>query len=147
MFIGRKKELNELEKMYAEDKFQMPVIYGRRRIGKSTLIQEFAKNKKAILFMAIESSTQRNLDLLSRNIYRVLAPELPSLPAFPSFEAAFDFLSESAQKGRLVVVIDEYPYLASADKSISSILQLYIDQKFKNSKMYLILCGSSMSFM
>lgn len=147
MFIGREKELNELEKMYKEDNFQMPVIYGRRRIGKSTLIQEFAKNKKAILFTAIESSAQRNLDLLSQNIYRVLAPELPSLPAFSSFEAAFDFLGESAQKERLVVVIDEYPYLASADKSISSILQLYIDQKFKNSKMYLILCGSSMSFM
>lgn len=38
MFIGREKELNELEKLYAADQFQMPVIYGRRRIGKSTLI-------------------------------------------------------------------------------------------------------------
>lgn len=147
MFIGREKELNELEKLYAADQFQMPVIYGRRRIGKSTLIQEFAKNKKAVLFTAIESSAQRNLELFSQNIYKILAPELPALSAFPTFEAAFDFLNESARKERLIVVIDEYPYLAAADKSISSILQLYIDQKFKNGKMYLILCGSSMSFM
>lgn len=147
MFIGREKELNELEKLYAADQFQMPVIYGRRRIGKSTLIQEFAKNKKAVLFTAIESSAQRNLELFSQNIYKILAPELPALSAFPTFEAAFDFLNEFARKERLIVVIDEYPYLAAADKSISSILQLYIDQKFKDGKMYLILCGSSMSFM
>lgn len=147
MFIGRETELCELEKMYVDEKFQMPVIYGRRRIGKSTLIQEFVKEKKAVLFTAIESSAKRNLELLSQNIYRTLMPEFPVLPAFSTFEAAFDFFNETAQKERLIVVIDEYPYLAAAEKSISSILQFYIDQKFKTGKMFLILCGSSMSFM
>lgn len=69
------------------------------------------------------------------------------LPPFQSFDAAFDFLTEYVKKERCVVIIDEYPYLAASDKSISSRLQSYIDGEWKDSKMYLILCGSSMSFM
>ncbi len=66
---------------------------------------------------------------------------------FQSFEAALDQITHIAEKERLVFVIDEYPYLAKANKSISSRLQHIIDHKWKNSQLYLILCGSSMSFM
>lgn len=147
MFCGREKELAELNRMYREDKFQMPVIYGRRRVGKSTLIQEFIRGKKAVFFTAIESTVERNLELFSKSIYKSLVPDMPMLPAFRDFEAAFDFLGQTAMRERIIVVIDEYPYLAVADKSISSRLQNYIDNEFRNGKMFLILCGSSMSFM
>ena len=50
MFIGRKYELNELEKLYQKKSFSFPVIYGRRRVGKSKLLREFAKGKTAIFF-------------------------------------------------------------------------------------------------
>lgn len=147
MFIGREHELEELNQMYQTDKFQMPVIYGRRRVGKSRLIREFTKGRKAVAFTAVESTVEKNLELFSRCIYAALVPQMQNLPAFQSFEAAFDFLAEQAEHERLIVVMDEYPYLAGADKSISSILQNYIDQKFSQGKMFLILCGSSMSFM
>ena len=71
MFIGRDYELNELQKLYQKSSFQFPVIYGRRRVGKSKLIQEFIKDKTAIFFTAIESNSQRNLELLSTSISSV----------------------------------------------------------------------------
>lgn len=147
MFIGREHELEELNRMYQSDKFQMPVIYGRRRVGKSRLIREFVQGRKAAAFTAVESTIEKNLELFSRCIYTALVPQMSNLPPFPSFEAAFDFIDTQAREEKLIVVIDEYPYLAAADKSISSILQNYIDQKFCQGKMFLILCGSSMSFM
>lgn len=147
MFIGREKELADLNKLYDTEQFQMPVIYGRRRVGKSTLIQKFVEGKKAVMFTAIESTVERNLELFSKSIYKTFLPSMLKMPPFQSFEAAFDFLTEYVKKERCVVVIDEYPYLAAADKSISSNLQSYIDSEWKDSKMYLILCGSSLSFM
>ena len=50
MFIGRKRELDQLEKLYANEQFQFPVIYGRRRVGKTSLINQFVKDKDAIYF-------------------------------------------------------------------------------------------------
>ncbi len=147
MFIGREKELADLNALYATDQFQMPVIYGRRRVGKSTLVHKFIEDKKAVVFTAIESTIDRNLELFSKSLYKTFLPDMNHMPPFQSFDAAFDFLTEYVKKERCVVVIDEYPYLAASDKSISSRLQSYIDGEWKDSKMYLILCGSSMSFM
>ena len=147
MFIGREKELQELNRLYESSCFEMPIIYGRRRVGKSTLIRKFTEKKKAILFTAVESTAERNLELFSKMIYKTLLPNMNTLPPFQSFEAAFAFLYDYGKEDRLIVVIDEYPYLAAADKSISSVLQSCIDNLWKNSRLYLILCGSSMSFM
>lgn len=147
MFVGREKELSVLNSLYETNQFQMPVIYGRRRVGKSTLIHKFVENKKSVIFTAIESTADRNLELFSKAILKTFFPEMTNMPPFGSFEDAFDFLTENIKNERFIVVIDEYPYLASSDKSISSRLQRYIDEKWKDTRMYLILCGSSMSFM
>ena len=61
VFVGRKTELNKLEKMYATDEFQMAVFYGRRRVGKTTLINQFCKGKKTIFCVGIESTEKENL--------------------------------------------------------------------------------------
>lgn len=147
MFFGRAYELHELEKFYQKDIFQMPVIYGRRRVGKTKIIQEFVKNKKHIFFTAIESNSQKNLELLSRSIWEALMPDSSMLPPFRSYEEAFSQIHKMAQQEKLVFVIDEYPYWAAAEKSISSLLQSYIDNFFSSVNMMIILCGSSMSFM
>ena len=68
MFYGRKNELEKLEEMYGSGKFEFAVIYGRRRVGKTTLIREFIKGKKALFFAAIESTANDNLLSLSRCI-------------------------------------------------------------------------------
>lgn len=147
MFVGRTRELGELELAYQKPSFQFAVIYGRRRVGKTKIIQEFAKGKSVVFFTAIESNSSRNLSLLSAAIWKILMPGASKMPPFGSFEDAFERLFELAKQQKLVFVIDEYPYLASADREISSLLQNYIDNYFSGTDMMLILCGSSMSFM
>jgi len=146
MFVGRKSELESLNKAYQKDSFQFPVIYGRRRVGKTTLINAFCRGKKTIYFVAVQSTAKENLEILSAQILYVLAPEAPKNP-FPSFREAIEYVFERAKKERIIFAIDEYPYLAKSDSAVSSILQAAIDKHQDHSKLYLILCGSSMSFM
>lgn len=148
MFIGREKELEGLEKLYQTEYFQFPVIYGRRRVGKTALINQFVQGKEAIYFTGVESNERQNLENFSKSIWNYTSDtDLGSSPIFPSFQAALEYVFQLAEKKRLVLVIDEYPYVARASKSLSSTLQLLIDRYKDTSKLYLILCGSSMSFM
>ena len=146
MFVGRKSELESLRKSYRHNSFQFPVIYGRRRVGKTTLINEFCRGKKNIYFVAVQSTAKENLELLSAQILSVLAPEAPKNP-FASFVEAFDYVFTRAKTEKIIFAIDEYPYLANSDMSVSSILQATIDKYQSHSKLFLILFGSSMSFM
>jgi AAA+ ATPase superfamily predicted ATPase len=146
MFIGRDKENETLNRHYASDDFEFITIYGRRRVGKTTLITEFCKGKKTILFPALETSSSNNLMALSSSIFACMNPDMKA-PSFSSFQQALDYIAECARNERIIFVIDEFPYLAESDRSISSILQNTIDHKLKNTKLMLILCGSSMSFM
>lgn len=142
MFLGRQTELEKLNEMYGSGRFEFAVIYGRRRVGKTTLIREFIKDKKAIFYAASESTAQDNLISLSRCI-----GGSKNAPLFTDYETALAAIFEKADSQRLVFVIDEFPYLAGAYRGISSLLQIMIDHNKDTSKMMLILCGSSMSFM
>ncbi|SDN56261.1 ATP-binding protein [Acetanaerobacterium elongatum] len=146
MFVGRHSELQKLNDLYNSDKFEFAVIYGRRRVGKTTLINEFIKDKNTIFFTGLETNSKENLENFSQSITRLQYGDNAS-PVFPSFQAAFDAVYELSKQNRVVLVVDEYPYLAESYRGISSLLQVQIDEKYKNSKLFLILCGSSMSFM
>ena len=146
MFVGRTKELASLEKLYHKGNFQFAVIYGRRRVGKTTLINEFCKGKKTVYFTSVETTAKENLGVLSARVLEVLAPDAPRNP-FASFGDALDYVFAFARNERIILAIDEYPYLAESDRAVSSILQAAIDKYQSDSKLFLILCGSSMSFM
>ncbi|MCI9341930.1 MAG: ATP-binding protein [Lachnospiraceae bacterium] len=146
MFIGRERELNSLEKLYASDKFEFAVIYGRRRVGKTALLNHFIRNKKAIYFMGVESNDKQNLENFSKNILEY-GVGIQADTAFLSFQAALEYVFQLAEKERLILAIDEYPYVARSSRSLASTLQLLIDKYKENSKLMLILCGSSMSYM
>lgn len=147
MFIGREAEIKKLNEMYDSGKYECAVIYGRRRVGKTTLIKEFIKEKKAIYFLAREADGGVNLTNFSNDVYTVTAKELRGNAFFADWEKAFDYIYELAKNERLILVIDEFPYLANGYRPISSILQAHIDNHFLDSKLFLILCGSSMSLM
>ncbi|MCD8218654.1 MAG: ATP-binding protein [Clostridiales bacterium] len=147
MFHCREKELHTMGRRYERGKFECIIIYGRRRVGKTALINEFCKDKKTVYFSALDSSSQENLEALSKAIYLCKNPDSTSELAFRSYADAFDEITAMAAEERLVFVIDEYPYLARAEKSVSSRLQHLIDHRWQDSQLYLILCGSSMSFM
>lgn len=144
MFIGRQRELQTLEKLYERNGFECVVIYGRRRVGKTTLINEFIKGKRAVFYPGIDSNEKQNLELFSNSIMTAVSG---ADTVFRNWEDAFDYIYQLSAEERLILVIDEYPYLANCFPGISSLLASIIDHKFLNSGLYLILCGSSLSFM
>ena len=146
MFIGRENELNSLNKLYNSDKFEFAVIYGRRRVGKTALINEFVKGKDTIFFTGVETNAKQNLDNFSRCIMEYNTG-LTTGASFNNFQAALEHVFELVKTKRIVLVIDEYPYVARSSKSLASTLQLLIDKNKDTSKLFLILCGSSMSYM
>ena len=106
---------------------------------------EFCKNKPSIFFVAEEYNDKINLESFSDNVLSYFnLGELIS--RFESWEKAFVFLAQQAKDKRLIVVIDEFPYIANTNKSIPSLLQNLIDHHLKNTKLFLIVCGSSESF-
>ena len=146
MFIGRSRELETLDRLYKSEKFEFAVLYGRRRVGKTALINRFISDKKAIYFMGVESNAKQNLENLSQSIME-FASGLSAEVSFSSFQAALEAVFNLAEHERIILAIDEYPYVARASKSLASTLQLLIDKYKDTSKLMLILCGSSMSYM
>lgn len=147
MFYCRDNELAKLNKRYQDDRFECVIIYGRRRVGKTALINEFCKDKKTIYYSALKATASENLRTLSQAIALCKDPDSISAPEYRSFDDAFAAITQLADRERIIFVIDEFPYLANADTSISSRLQHLIDHTWNNGKLFLILCGSSMSFM
>ncbi len=147
MFYCREEELGAMNRRYERGNFECIVIYGRRRVGKTSLINEFCRDKPVIYFSALHASAQENLEELSRAIYTFRNPGAPGAPSYRSYADALDEITRIARQQRLIFVIDEYPCLAKAQSSISSRLQHLIDHEWQDSGLYLILCGSSMSFM
>lgn len=146
MFIGREKELSTLNRLYASDQFEFAVIYGRRRVGKTAIINEFAVDKPAIYFTGVETNEKQNLENFSKCILEFVTKKAANT-SFPSFQPALEYVFELAEEQRIILIIDEYPYVAKASKSLASTLQLFIDKYKDTSKLFLILCGSSMSYM
>jgi len=146
MFIGRERELDSLNEFYNKDGIGMTVIYGRRRIGKSTLIAEFVKDKKTIFYTATKVGKNRNLELFSRQVLEVFMPGIENI-SFNTTEAVFDFIAKNIGEDKIVLVIDELPYWAEKDEALLSILQKYIDTVWSSKNIKVILCGSALSFM
>ena len=146
MFIGRDRELTTLNNLYSSEKFEFAVIYGRRRVGKTELIKQFIADKRAIYFMGIESNKKQNLENLSKSILE-FNTGIDADTSFSSFQSALEYVFRLAKNERIILAIDEYPYVARTSKSLASTLQLLIDKYKNSSKLMLILCGSSMSYM
>ena len=107
-FIGRTDELKTLKAVYDSPEFQMVVIYGRRRIGKTTLINHFLSsiNSRFISFVSTEMSEEALLKRMGADVLDSISPDLKDKLVFESFEAIFDFIGNAAKTDRLVFVID-----------------------------------------
>ncbi len=145
-FIDRERELNALEDFWAEPDPQLIVIYGKRRIGKTELIKQFIKDKHSIYFLAQKISESENLKMLGELVGEYFDDSILQANGFSNFQMFFEYL-EKHLKERMVVVVDEFPYLAEANKGISSIFQAGWDEHLKNTPFFLILCGSSIAMM
>ncbi len=149
VFRGRKTELRILDKKYKNPGFVMTVLYGRRRIGKTKLINKFIHDHdcRSISFTAVERGETELLSMMTESVLNALSPELVGTISFNSFENLFEYIGSKAEKERLIFFIDEYPYLAKQCPYIQSVLQKVIDTKWKNGNLFFIICGSLVSFM
>lgn len=147
MFYCRDKELIELNKRYESSKFELMVVYGRRRIGKTELLKEFIQEKKTVFFSAKKESELDALKRMSKAVAEIY-PEIGAVSEyFENWDKLFAYLELRSQEERIIIIIDEYPYLADSVKSMSTYLQNRIDHHLKDSNVMMILCGSSVSFM
>jgi len=146
MFIGREVELRTLESLYMKDAFQMVVIYGRRRVGKTTLISKFTEGKPTVFFSAQEANDKMNLTLFSKAVFTFFKVS-STLPSFQTWDDALAFIAEKAKIERFILAIDEFPYAVDSNRSLKSIMQNIIDHQFKDTNIFIILCGSQISFM
>ncbi len=147
MFIGRQAELKFLNDKYKESNGQLIVLYGRRRVGKTETLREFCKGKPHIFFSCTQSTDRVQLQRFSKQLMQEDIPAKRYVSEFADWEKAFRaILDLPFGDEKKLVVIDEFPYMCRAAKSIPSILQNLWDSYFKDSNVMIILCGSAMSF-
>ena len=142
MFIGREKELTLLQQDYIG---KAVMVYGKRRVGKTTLIQKALENcqHQTVYYECSKGAMQDNIDGLVRELVRVKM--LPVPLNFSTLQDVFIYLNALPKK--IVVVIDEYPYLKKATDSatVDSIFQNIIDNRLSNIE--LVLSGSHIGMM
>ena len=145
-FLGREKEILGLEKEYARDG-GFVVIYGRRRIGKTTLIKQFIKSKTAFYFLATKEVESQSMKRFAGVIARTTGNSVMQKAAFSDWLDLFQAVADYKPNEKKVLVIDEFPYLVKVNDSFPSILQNAWDEILKDSNVMLILCGSLISMM
>jgi AAA+ ATPase superfamily predicted ATPase len=147
MFVNRVSELELLEKRYASGKAEFFVLYGRRRVGKTELLARFCEGKRSIFFVSDLGSEISLRTALSAAVNETLFGPSQMNAVYSSWEDLFRVLAQAALSERLVVVLDEFPYLMAAHPPLGTILQRLWDQTLKNSQIMLILCGSYIGMM
>ncbi|MBU5678837.1 MAG: ATP-binding protein [Candidatus Aenigmatarchaeota archaeon] len=142
-FHNREFEIKFLEDRYKRDNFELIIVYGRRRIGKTELIKNFTKNKKHIYFLCDKKGTESNIKRFKTKISELLGePVIES----NDLEEIFSYLVKKVGE-KLVIVFDEFSYLVEKDDAIPSVFSRAIDEVLKYTNHFMILCGSSISMM
>lgn len=141
LFVGRESELEKLNSVYGKGK---AVLIGRRRIGKSTLIDRFCEGRRSLHLTCIDSTLRSNLDYIHRMVSNFRGEDSDEYRDYLDMK---DDLARICSDGNNILVIDEYQYLVKADDSIDSFMQQLIDETLKHTESTLILCGSSVTVM
>ena len=145
-FIGRKNELHTLNTEYNRNS-SFVVIYGRRRVGKTTLIKEFLKNKTAFYYLATDELESQSMKRLANVIARTTKNTLLQKIEFTDWLDLFQLIADYKPEEKKVLVIDEFPYLVRTNSAFPSILQNAWDEFLKDSNVMLILSGSLIGMM
>jgi AAA+ ATPase superfamily predicted ATPase len=144
-FVDRAFELAWLEEGF-NGRPQFRILYGRRRTGKSRLLDEFVAGKRHVTYQAVEGSTQDHLADLTAAIVAVEPDPLLSAAPLANWDAALMYLTRMAAAGPIVVVLDEFQYAAQADPTLASRIQRWWSREVRDAPLYLIVCGSYVRF-
>jgi AAA+ ATPase superfamily predicted ATPase len=147
MFVGRQKELGVLEELADSGHPELYVLFGRRRVGKTELLQQFCRRRRAVYFLGAEVREKDNLRAFRDALAEGLEDPLAASVEFRDWTSALHFVGERAKDERLVLVLDEFPYLCESSSSLPSEIQRFWDTRAKKTRLMLVLCGSQVSFM
>ena len=145
MFIGREKELETLNEVYHKDGFNMLVVYGRRRVGKSYLLRQFFLNigKNIIAFQAIDQSTTLSIEAFKDAILDVYPSNFDI--KLETWKECFKYIYEHIGEDKVIICIDEINYIFKEDPTFASQLQGIIEEYLQHKNIFLIVCGSNIT--
>ena len=145
MFIGREKELAQLEKAYSEDGFKLMLVFGARNTGKTTLLEEFCRNRSAIYFTASNKSGRANLNDFSSKVLNYLGDKNHS--PFSFWDDAMSYIAQTYKGLRVVVVIEGFDLLADNNAAFLDVLSRVIDSELSYSSMMIVISCDDASFL
>jgi len=143
-FHDRAEELTALESAFESPGHEFYVVYGRRRVGKTELLNEFCADRPHIYFLAAQEAEHRQREKFVQKIAEQVDDRVPRVDGW---EEALAYLGEQLATERRVVIIDEFPYLIEGNDALPSYLQSFVDERLRNTESMLVLCGSSVSTM
>lgn len=146
-FVDREQEMATLQSEYDRDGSALVVLYGRRRVGKTTLISEFIKNKKALFFLASEESESQNRLAFQEKAADFLNSDLLKNVEVKSWDVLFRAIIDTHFDSKPVIVLDEFQYLGKSNPAFPSVFQRIWEEILKDRQVMVILCGSLISMM
>ncbi len=146
-FVDRELEMETLQNEYERDGSALVVLYGRRRVGKTTLISEFIKDKKALFFLASEESEAQNRNAFKEKVADFIDSDLLRSAEIKSWDVLFKSIMDTPFDSKPVIVLDEFQYLGKANPAFPSIFQRIWEEILKDRSVMVILCGSLISMM
>jgi len=145
-FIDRTEDLNFLQSQYERSDASLVILYGRRRVGKTSLISEFGKDKNMLYFLATEELEAANRSQFKDLVAEYTGNELLKSAFVDNWDVIFTTLSQYETSQRKLIVIDEFQYIGRSNPSFPSIFQK-IWESMKKQNVMVILCGSLISLM
>jgi len=146
-FIDREQEMETLVEEYNREGSSLVIMYGRRRVGKTTLISEFIKGKNALFFLASQESEAQNRSLFKEKAAEFIDSDLLRNSTVSDWDTIFKAIIETKFETKPIIVIDEFQYIGKSNSAFPSIMQRIWDGLLKDKSVMLILCGSLITMM
>ncbi len=146
-FVDRELEMETLNREYNRKGSSLVILYGRRRVGKTTLITEFIKNKKALFFLASEESETQNRAAFKDKAADFIDNELLRNADVKNWDVIFKAIMDTKFTTKPVIVIDEFQYIGKSNPAFPSVFQRMWEEVLKDKEVMVILCGSLISMM
>lgn len=145
--FDRESEMATLQNEYERNGSALVILYGRRRVGKTTLITEFIKDKEALFFLASEESEVQNRNAFKEKAADFINSDLLKNADVKNWDVIFKAITDTSFASKPIIVIDEFQYIGKANPAFPSIFQRIWEELLKDKSIMIILCGSLISMM